>query len=235
MSENRLPVSSEVNDGVPDGTSAISSIGDLDAFAAFEHNYLLQCIYLGDIRGAAVFAALGGAMAFYFTRPTISPSAESILFDALTWLWLFCNIAGFSLAGVALCPFPRVSHVPRKTGDSSWARKQREYRTANPAQASVTHYFDVASFEDSDKYVSQIARIHGRPVAHLDGLTLEKLRECYQLALILKGKMQCVFWSYIMSAAALFFLVVALGFVDVAKAPSVFDLIARLMHVVHTR
>lgn len=58
------------------------------------------------------------------------------------------------------------------------------------------------------------------------------LRERYELATILRGKMTCLFYAFLLSGFAMLFLVFALGFVGVGKAPSITQIVGRISHAI---
>lgn len=154
----------------------------VESFADFEHGHLLHYIYLGDIRGAAIFTTLGGALAFYFTRPTIAASSETLLFDILTIAWLSFAAIGFALAGIAVCPIPFRWRLPRGRSLSTRSKQTAQREEAVITHTSVTHYLDVAAYANSDEYIAQLSRIQDCQITSRDGLLREKLRECYASA-----------------------------------------------------
>ena len=180
----------------------------LDAFTASERSYLLHFIYLGDIRGAAIFATLGAGMAFFFTRQTANIH-HIMLYEVLVAGWFIFNCIGFALSGIALCPLRSRKQVPREKNNIKAVGPAEDAKSAF-VPSSLTHYLDVAAFTNYEAYCEAVVQSLGKPIHRFNGLALERLKECYQLALILKTKMDFLYGGFWAGGFAMMLLASAL-------------------------
>lgn len=177
-----------------EGNSDLKSRATLQ-FAKFEREHFLQYIGYGDIRGVAIIAGVASAMTLYFTQKSL-PNAECAYYEwhhILEIGWFVLGVAALLATGIALCPLlARCSLPGRCSGDK---------------HTSVTHYLDVSALANSDAYIAKVEMVR---TDNDDGLIVEQLRECFELAKILRGKMAWLSLSFLAAGASILILLVDL-------------------------
>lgn len=218
---------------IPPTRKVLPALGSAaDKFAEDERSYLLQYIYFADVRAVGVIAAVAGAMTYYLIQPHKSISVFSLdvwwnflhfqadRHDVLANLGFLAGAVSLCAIGIAVCPIIWRDALPGRGGGAvigvkrifNLIRRLLRQPRSRPTMthSSITHYLDIAHFSDSDRYIRRVSAI----ASSEDGLTREKVRECFELATILKEKMCCVFIGFVTAAVAL-----ALLFGDLAWDP----------------